>query len=142
MGAVISRLGVLYGGALAGKGLGEEAVINIRSGSKETSAKAAKDQCHFAKDRGIDTRDVVGLKDERTARCKKEKKAKYCDREKMKEAAASASTAPVSSKSMQKTEEEDVHVVDMDGGGSEIEESERASVDTDILDLNEALARR
>ena len=63
--AVISRLGGSVWGALAGRGLGEEAVINLQSELKETSANAAKDQSHFTKGRGIDTRDVVGLKEER-----------------------------------------------------------------------------
>ena len=57
-------LGDLYG-ALVGRELGEEAVINFRSEPKETSVKAAKDQRNFVKGRGIDTGNVVGLKEER-----------------------------------------------------------------------------
>ena len=86
------------------------------------------------------------MRGERATICKKEKKAKNCEKKK-EAAAASASTAPSSSKSTQincisvrngppnllskgeKTEEEEV--VDMGGGGSETEESERSSVDID-----------
>ena len=50
---------------LADRELGEEAVIKLRSESKDTSAKAAKDQCHLTRGRGIDTKDVVGLKEKR-----------------------------------------------------------------------------
>ena len=65
MEAVIRRLGGSVWGALTGRGLGEEAVINLWSESKETSENAAKDQGYFTKGRGIDSRDVVGLKEER-----------------------------------------------------------------------------
>ena len=62
---VISRLRLSGRGALAGRGLGEEIVINLRPESKETSVKAAKDQRHFIKGRGIDTMDISGPKEER-----------------------------------------------------------------------------
>ena len=78
---VISRLEGSVQEALAGKELGEEAVINLRPESKETSVNAAKDQRHFIE-----------------GRCKKEKKAKNCKKKK-EAAAASASTAPSSSRS-------------------------------------------
>ena len=65
MKGVISRLKWLGRGALAGRGLREEPVINLRSESKETSVKAAKDQRHFIKGRGIDTMDIAGPKEER-----------------------------------------------------------------------------
>ena len=65
MEAVVSRLGWSVWGALAGRELREETVINLRSESKETSVMAAKDQRYFTKGRGTDTRDVVGLKKER-----------------------------------------------------------------------------
>ena len=51
--AVISQLGRTVCGALAGRGLGEEAVINLQSESKETSENTAKDQRHFNKGRGL-----------------------------------------------------------------------------------------
>ena len=63
--AVISRLGGSVWGALADSGLGEETVINLWPESKETSANTAKDQHHFIEGRGIDTRGVVGLKEEK-----------------------------------------------------------------------------
>ena len=97
MKAVISRLGWSGRGALAGRGLRKETVINLRSKSKETSVMAAKDQRHFTKGSGIDTMDIAGpncQRGERAARCKKEKRKEA--------AAASASTAPSSSKSAQK----------------------------------------
>ena len=50
---------------LAGRGLREETVINLRSKSKETSVKAAKDQSHFIKGQGIDSMDIAGPKEER-----------------------------------------------------------------------------
>ena len=65
MKAVISRLGGSVWGALADSGLGEGTVINLRPESKETSVNTAKDQCHFIEGRGIDTRDVVGSKEEK-----------------------------------------------------------------------------
>ena len=65
MEAVFSRLGWSVWGALAGRELREETVINLRSESKEASVMAAKDQRYFTKGRGTDTRDVVGLKKER-----------------------------------------------------------------------------
>ena len=52
-------------GCAAGRVLREETVINLRSESKETSVKAAKDQRHFIKGRGIDTMDIAGPKEER-----------------------------------------------------------------------------
>ena len=119
---------------------------------------AAKDQRHFTKGSGIDTMDIAGIKEERAARCKKEKRTENCEKRK-EAAAASASTAPSSSKSAQKKcisirnaplnllskrgETEEEEVVDMGGGGSEIEESKRSSVDIDnILNADEAPARR
>ena len=65
MRAIISRLGGSVWGALADSGLGEGTVINLRPESKETSVNTAKDQRHFIEGMGIDTRDVVGLKEER-----------------------------------------------------------------------------
>ena len=62
---VISQLEGSVQEALAGKELGEEAVINLQPESKETSAKAAKYQCHFTKGRGTDTKNAVGLKEGR-----------------------------------------------------------------------------
>ena len=122
---------------LAGRGLREETVINPRSKSKETSVKAAKDQSHFIKGRGIDTMDIAGPKEERERLdAKKEKRTKNCEIRK-ESAAASAFTALSSSKSAQKKyisirnaplnllskreETEEEEVVDMGGGGSEIE---------------------
>ena len=52
-------------GCAAGRELREETVMYLRSESKETSVKAAKDQRYFTKSRGIDTRDVVGFRKER-----------------------------------------------------------------------------
>ena len=63
--AVIGRLGGSVWGTLADRGLGEETVINLRPKSKEASANAAKDQRHFFEGRGIDTRGVVGPKEEK-----------------------------------------------------------------------------
>ena len=60
---------------------------------KETSVGATGGQRHFIEGRGIDTRDVV--RGERATICKKEKKAKNCEKKK-EAAAASASTAPSS----------------------------------------------
>ena len=51
-------------GCAAGRELREETVMYPRSESKETSAMAAKDQRYFIKGKGIDTRDVVGLRKE------------------------------------------------------------------------------
>ena len=65
MEGVISRLGGSVWGALVGRWIGEETVINLRPESKETSAYATKDQRHFTEGWGIDTRDVVGLKEEK-----------------------------------------------------------------------------
>ena len=62
---VISLLKWLRRGALAGRGLREETVINLRSESKEASVKAAKDRRHFIEGRGIDTMDIAGPKEER-----------------------------------------------------------------------------
>lgn len=39
----------------------EEVVINFRSESKDTSAQTAKDRCHAAKSRVIDTKDFARL---------------------------------------------------------------------------------
>ena len=74
MKAVISRLGGSVWGAPADSGLGEETVINLRPESKETSVNTAKDQRHFIEGRGIDTRDVVGLKEEKGRLDAKKKK--------------------------------------------------------------------
>ena len=88
----------------------------------------------------------------------KEKRTKNCEIRK-ESAAASAFTAPSSSKSAQKRcisirngplnllskreETEEEEVVDMGGGGSEIEESKRSSVDiNNILNPDEAPAHR
>ena len=65
MEAVISRLGGSVWGALVDSGFGEETVINLRPEPKKTSANAAKYQLHFVEGRGIDTRDVVGPKEEK-----------------------------------------------------------------------------
>ena len=65
MKAVISRLGWSVRGALAGRGLRKETVINLRSESQETSVMAAKDQRHFTKGSWIDTMDIAGPKEER-----------------------------------------------------------------------------
>ena len=50
---------------VAGRGLSEETVINLRSELKETSVKAAKDQRQFIKGRGLDTMDIARPKEER-----------------------------------------------------------------------------
>ena len=65
MKAVISRLGWSGRGALAGRGLRKETVINLRSESNKTSVMAAKDQRHFTKGSGVDTMDIAGPKEER-----------------------------------------------------------------------------
>ena len=52
-------------GCAAGRELREETVMYLRSESKETSVMAAKDQRYFTKGRGIDARDIVGLRKER-----------------------------------------------------------------------------
>ena len=49
----------------------------------ETSANAAKNQRHFIEGRGIDTRDFVGLKEEKERLdAKKDKKAKNFEKKK------------------------------------------------------------
>ena len=65
MKTVISWLEGSVQGALVGKELGEKAFINLRSESKETSVKAAKDQRHLTKGRRIGTKNVAGPKEER-----------------------------------------------------------------------------
>ena len=62
---LLVSLGGSVWGALVGRWIGEEIVINLRPESKETSVKAAKDQRHFIKGRGIDTMDIAGPKEER-----------------------------------------------------------------------------
>ena len=62
---VVSWLGWSVWGALVGREFREETVINLQPESKETSVMTTKDQHYFTKGRGIDTRDVVGLKKER-----------------------------------------------------------------------------
>ena len=52
-------------GCAADRELREETVMYLRSESKETSVKAAKDQCYSTKGRGIDAIDIVGLRKER-----------------------------------------------------------------------------
>ena len=87
---------------LAGRGLREETVINPQSKSKETSVKAAKDQSHFIKGRGIDTMDIARPKEERERLDAKREMTKNCEKRK-ESAAASASTAPSSSKARKKS---------------------------------------
>ena len=62
---LVGLKGLYARGVVAVRELGEEGVINLRSESKGASEKASKDQSHFTKGRGIDTKDVVGLKEER-----------------------------------------------------------------------------
>ena len=50
---------------LADRRLGEETVINLQPELKETSVNATKDQRHFIEGRGIYTREVVGLEEEK-----------------------------------------------------------------------------
>ena len=61
-------------GAHAGRWIGEETVINLRPESKEISVNTAKDHSHFIEGRGIDTRDVVGPKEEKERLDTKKKK--------------------------------------------------------------------
>ena len=117
---------------------------------------AAKDQRHFTKGSGIDTMDIAGPKEERERLdAKREKDQKL--REKKRCCCSQCFYCTQLSKSAQKkcvsirngplnllskrggTGEEEV--VDMGGGGSEIEESKRSLVDIDnILNPDEALA--
>ena len=64
MNAIINWLKGSVWETLAGRGRGEEEVINLRSESKDTSEKAAKDRRHLAKGKVIDTSDFVALKEE------------------------------------------------------------------------------
>ena len=63
--AVIGQLGGSVCEALSGRGLGEEIAINLRPEPKETSVDAARGQRHSIEGREIDTRDVVGLEEEK-----------------------------------------------------------------------------
>ena len=88
--------------ALADKEFGEEVIRNPPSESKDTSTKAAKDRRHLTIGRVTNSKGVVRLRVERTARCTEKKKRLKTAKKKKEAVADSDSAAASSSKSTQK----------------------------------------
>ena len=63
--ALIEQFGRSAQGALAFQGLGEEMIRTLRPGAKDTSAAAAKDSCHLAKAKVVDSEGVVQMREDK-----------------------------------------------------------------------------